>query len=107
METTKIQEQIRAALKDRNIASLALAVARDGEIIWEAGFGWANRETRLRSDPHITYSLASISKPITATGCSPIRSPTSTGVNTMLSTICPIPNTSTTHSSTVHSWNCT
>lgn len=62
-----IKQHIRDALKERNLASLAVSVAKDGEYIWEDGFGWANRETRLRSDPHIAYSLASISKPITAT----------------------------------------
>jgi CubicO group peptidase (beta-lactamase class C family) len=67
MDFRQIKRQIREALKERNIPSLAVAVAKDGEFIWEDGFGWANRETRLRSDPHIAYSLASISKPITAT----------------------------------------
>ena len=62
MDFGKIKQQIRDALKDRNVASLSLAVAKDGAIIWEDGFGWANRESRLRSDPHIAYSLASISK---------------------------------------------
>jgi len=45
-----------------------VAVARDGEIIWEQGFGWADREERWRASEHTMYSLASISKPITATG---------------------------------------
>jgi CubicO group peptidase (beta-lactamase class C family) len=67
MEFGAIKQQIREALRERNIPSLAIAVAKDGETIWEDGFGWANRETRLASDPHIAYSLASISKPITAT----------------------------------------
>ena len=67
MEFGNIKNQIHDALRDRNIASLAVAVAKEGTFIWEEGFGWANRESRLRSDPHIAYSLASISKPITAT----------------------------------------
>ena len=67
MDFGNIKHQIREVLKERNIASLAVAVAKDGETIWEDGFGWANRELRLQSDPHIAYSLASISKPITAT----------------------------------------
>ncbi|MBT97553.1 MAG: hypothetical protein CL902_02870 [Dehalococcoidia bacterium] len=62
-----IARQIRSARKERHIPSLAVAVAKRGEIVWEDGFGWANLETRLRSDPRIAYSLASISKPITAT----------------------------------------
>ncbi|MBS14894.1 MAG: hypothetical protein CME19_25315 [Gemmatimonadetes bacterium] len=67
MAFSHIKQQIRDALRDRSIASLALAVAKDGEIVWEDGFGWANRERQVRSNPHIAYSLASISKPVTAT----------------------------------------
>jgi CubicO group peptidase (beta-lactamase class C family) len=35
--------------------------------VWEEGFGSANREREIRATPHTMYSLASISKPITAT----------------------------------------
>ena len=45
-----------------------MAVARDGQIVWEQGFGWADRENRVAANEHTMYSLASISKPITATG---------------------------------------
>ena len=47
-------------------ASLAVACARDGEIIFEDGFGWADRARRVPADAHVPYSLASITKPITA-----------------------------------------
>ncbi len=59
-----IQKQMAA----RQVPSVAVAVARDGKIIWEEAFGWANREERIAATPHTMYSLASISKPITATG---------------------------------------
>ena len=58
---------IRKQMTERNIPSIAVAVARDGKIIWEEAFGWANREDRIAATPHTLYSLASISKPITAT----------------------------------------
>jgi CubicO group peptidase (beta-lactamase class C family) len=44
-----------------------VAVARDGKIIWEEGFGWADRERRIAATEHTLYSLASISKPFSAT----------------------------------------
>jgi CubicO group peptidase (beta-lactamase class C family) len=47
---------------------LAVAVAKDGKIIWEQGFGWADREKMVPVTEHTMFSLASISKPITATG---------------------------------------
>jgi CubicO group peptidase (beta-lactamase class C family) len=52
----------------RGGAAMAVAVAKDGKIIWEQGFGWANREKMIPATQHTMFSLASISKPITATG---------------------------------------
>ena len=64
-------DEVRAKIKSATVAgevpSLAVAVARQGEILWEEGFGWANRENRVPATEHTMYSLASISKPITAT----------------------------------------
>ncbi|MBL8266070.1 serine hydrolase domain-containing protein, partial [Steroidobacter sp.] len=37
-------------------------------IVFEAGFGWADKERRVAATPHTMYSLASLTKPITVTG---------------------------------------
>lgn len=37
-------------------------------MVWEEAFGWADREARRPATAHTPYSLASISKPMTATG---------------------------------------
>jgi CubicO group peptidase (beta-lactamase class C family) len=63
-----VRARIHRALTERGIPSVAVAVAREGKIIWEEGFGWADRENRRPATEHTMYSLASISKPITATG---------------------------------------
>ena len=63
-----VREFIMQQLTERNIPSIAVAVARDRQIIWEEAFGWADRENRVPATPHTMYSLASISKTITATG---------------------------------------
>ena len=68
-----VRERIAKGLVDTNLPSIAVAVARDGQIIWEQGFGWADRENRVPATEHTTYSLASISKPITATGLMVLR----------------------------------
>lgn len=60
--------RIQRALVEGGVPSIAVAVARDGRIIWEEGFGWADRESRIPATEHTMYSLASISKPITTTG---------------------------------------
>ncbi|HSW31064.1 MAG TPA: serine hydrolase domain-containing protein [Longimicrobiales bacterium] len=62
-----VRGTIQPFLDSTGTASVAVAVAEDGKIVWEEGFGGANRERRIRADQHTMYSLASISKPITAT----------------------------------------
>jgi CubicO group peptidase (beta-lactamase class C family) len=47
--------------------SIAVAVAKDGRVIWEQGFGWADRERRVAATPHTPYSIASVNKSITST----------------------------------------
>ena len=65
-------EEIRAKVKSMvtrgEIPSVALAVAKDGKIIWEEGFGWADLERKVEASPTTVYPLASLSKSITATG---------------------------------------
>ena len=67
-EFDSVRKRIERELRQRQIPSLAIGVARDGKILWEEGFGWADRENRRKANEHTMYSLASISKPITATG---------------------------------------
>ena len=69
----KVREVIRSQMLERNVPSVAVAVARDGRIVWEEGFGWADRERQIRATPHTTYSIASVSKPFTATGLMVLR----------------------------------
>jgi CubicO group peptidase (beta-lactamase class C family) len=46
--------------------SIAVAVARRGEILWEEGFGWADRENRIPATEHTMYYMASVDKSFTA-----------------------------------------
>jgi len=55
-------------MEERHLPSVSVAVSRGGEILWEESFGWADVEGRKPATPHTPYSLASISKPMTATG---------------------------------------
>jgi CubicO group peptidase (beta-lactamase class C family) len=63
-----VRSVIQRQMTERQVPSVAVAVARDGRIVWEEGFGWADRANRVAATPHTLYSLASISKPVTATG---------------------------------------
>ena len=64
----ELRRWIQLELKREGIPSLTVAVARDGRILWEEGFGLADRERKIPATPHTRYSLASVSKPVTATG---------------------------------------
>ncbi|MBE9533404.1 MAG: beta-lactamase family protein, partial [Proteobacteria bacterium] len=63
-----VRVHIEQLVADGEVPSMAIAVARDGEIIWEEGFGLVDRERSIPATEHTSYPLASISKPLTATG---------------------------------------
>ena len=65
---TNIRELIKLKLVEQTVPSITVAVAKNGITVWEEGFGWADKENRVPADAHTLYSLASITKPITATG---------------------------------------
>ena len=62
-----VREVIAKTLEEAKVPSIALAVVKDGRIIWEEGFGWADKERQIPASAHTPYSLASMTKPITAT----------------------------------------
>src|ERR1700733_13074436 len=64
----RVRALIRQRIVDGSAPSISVAVAQHGKIIWEEGFGWANREERIPATENTMYSLASISKTMTATG---------------------------------------
>jgi CubicO group peptidase (beta-lactamase class C family) len=64
----RVRATILEAVTSGEIPSMSVAVAKDGQVIWEESFGWANREAMIPATPHTMYSMASISKPITTTG---------------------------------------
>ena len=49
------------------IPGLSAAVVRDGAIVWETGFGFADIANGIEADEHTPYGLASVTKPVAAT----------------------------------------
>ena len=62
-----VRKYIQDHIAAESLPSLAIAVARDGKIIWEEGFGWADRENSIKSTAHTPYYLASVTKSLTST----------------------------------------
>src|SRR5215212_2955041 len=52
----------------KGIPSIAIAVARNGSIVHEAAFGFADAEAGRRATVNTPYPLASVTKPFVATG---------------------------------------
>ena len=64
--------QIEAAtakfMASTHVPGVAVAIVENGEFEWAAGFGFADLENNGPTSEHTLFRLASISKPLTATG---------------------------------------
>ncbi|HEX6370207.1 MAG TPA: serine hydrolase domain-containing protein [Longimicrobium sp.] len=59
-------ERAAALLDSVRVPGLTVAVARGGEVVWGAGFGWANVADSVRATPSTVFGIGSVSKPLTA-----------------------------------------
>jgi len=55
-----------AFMSAHSVPGLSVAVARNGRLLYERGFGFANREKNERVAPAHLFRIASVSKPITS-----------------------------------------
>lgn len=53
-------------MKARHVPGGALAVVKDGRLVYAKGYGWADREKKAPVTPTSLFRIASVSKPITA-----------------------------------------
>jgi len=61
-----LESYIPDYMQDKNIPGVAIALIRDGEIVWTEGFGVANAITRKPVTPETPFEVASNSKVVTA-----------------------------------------
>jgi CubicO group peptidase (beta-lactamase class C family) len=64
---SEVESHAAEALKKGTVPSLTIAIAKDGKIVYEHAFGYADKEAHVLATTHTAYSLASATKPITAT----------------------------------------
>ncbi len=62
-----VQAQMQGFVRDATSPSVSVAVAMEGRIVFAAAAGFADRARRIAATPATLYSVASVSKPITAT----------------------------------------
>jgi len=67
-DLASFDEMMEQFVIDHEVPGAALAVAKDGRLVYARGFGYADRDpkTRMLVHPHSKFRIASISKPITA-----------------------------------------
>jgi CubicO group peptidase (beta-lactamase class C family) len=58
------------ALKEFNVAGIAVAVVKDGKIVYEKGYGVRSVDTKLPVDEHTNFQIASNSKAFTTAALS-------------------------------------
>lgn len=65
---TPVRQYIEQAIRENQTPSVAVAVVQNDQVVWAEGFGQADLEAGRPATADSIYRLASISKPITATG---------------------------------------
>jgi CubicO group peptidase (beta-lactamase class C family) len=62
----QLDNYIAAEMLQKHIPGVSLAVVKDGSIVVEKGYGFANLEDRIPATQHTVYEIASITKSFTA-----------------------------------------
>jgi CubicO group peptidase (beta-lactamase class C family) len=61
-----ISSQMQQYMNANQIPGAALAITKDGRLVYAAGFGYANKETGEEAGPTSVWRIASVSKPFTS-----------------------------------------
>ena len=65
---TQIEAAVATFMSSTHVPGVSVAVVENGQYEWASGFGFADLENNVPASEHTLYRLASISKPLTATG---------------------------------------
>lgn len=65
-ELTPFDDLMLKFMSDNQVPGAAIAIAKDGKLVYSRGFGHADEEKTLGVQPASRFRIASISKPITA-----------------------------------------
>jgi CubicO group peptidase (beta-lactamase class C family) len=71
--SAKLEQLLAAQQREKRLPSIAAAVARDGEVIWESAVGLADVETGVEATPDTQYRIGSITKTFTAAAIMQLR----------------------------------
>ena len=60
-----VVQSARARVTKGELPSIALTIARNGSVLCETAFGWADRKKGLRATPYTVYAAGSVAKSVT------------------------------------------
>jgi CubicO group peptidase (beta-lactamase class C family) len=63
-----LKERIPKGLNKHNIPGLSIALVDKDGIVWQEGFGYADKETKTPAKPNTSYRVGSLSKMFTSVG---------------------------------------
>jgi serine beta-lactamase-like protein LACTB, mitochondrial len=63
---TRGRQIVGAALSEKNLPGLSVAVAVGGDIVWAEGFGWADLEQRAPVSPEMRFRIGTASTALTS-----------------------------------------
>jgi len=84
-----IGPQIEQTMSDANIAGLAVAVTRPGEVVWTGAYGLANVDSELAVSVDTPFMLASVSKTVTGVAIMHASEANSLSLDQDISTLLP------------------
>jgi CubicO group peptidase (beta-lactamase class C family) len=64
----QIESAVAKFMSSTHVPGVSVAVVENGQYEWASGFGFADLESNVPASEHTLFRLASISKPLTATG---------------------------------------
>lgn len=62
-----LQADIEKRIAAGELTGVSVALVKDGRIVWEQGFGWADQQAKRGATAHTAFSIASTTKPFTTT----------------------------------------
>ncbi|WP_430822484.1 serine hydrolase domain-containing protein [Carboxylicivirga sp. N1Y90] len=67
-EFAYLEKQVNRFIRREHLAGASVAIAKDGELLYAKGFGYADKENMHLVEPHHLFRVASVSKLVTAVG---------------------------------------
>lgn len=61
----EVSTEAQKHLDNKKAVGLSVGICVDGKVVYAAGFGWEDREKKIRASADTSYRLGSVSKPIT------------------------------------------